>query len=146
MNRNIIIGIIVAAVLAVGAAMLLRTAPSQQNTQATPTPTQVMESTPEVTGEESGEVKEITITGSAFKFDPSTITVNKGDKVKITFKNAGGTHDFVIDEFNVKTPVIQGGVESVVEFTADQAGSFEYYCSVGNHREMGMEGTLVVEE
>jgi plastocyanin len=132
--------------LAVGAAMLLRTSPSQQNIQATPTPTQVVEATPEVTGEESGQVKEITVTGSAFKFDPSTITVKKGDKVKITFKNSGGTHDFVIDELNVKTPIIQGGAEAVVEFTADQEGSFEYYCSVGNHRAMGMKGTLVVEE
>src|SRR5215213_2105339 len=50
----------------------------------------------------SGTVKQFTVMGSAFKFEPTTLTVNKGDKVKITFKNTGGTHDFVIDEFNVQ--------------------------------------------
>ena len=33
-----------------------------------------------------------------------------------------------------------------VTFIADQEGSFEYYCSVGNHREEGMVGTLIVED
>ena len=32
-----------------------------------------------------------------------------------------------------------------VEFVVDKAGTFEYYCSVGNHRQMGMVGKLIVE-
>src|SRR3989344_1759490 len=39
-------------------------------------------------------VKEFTITGDNFSFTPSTITVKKGDRVKITFKNNKGYHDF----------------------------------------------------
>jgi len=97
-------------------------------------------------GTPSATVKEFTVTGSNFSFDPKTITVKKGDTVKVTFKNQDGFHDFVIDEFNVATKQIQGGQEEVVEFVADQAGSFEYYCSVGQHRANGMFGTLVVEE
>ena len=89
---------------------------------------------------EVGAVKEFTVTGSAFKFAPATLTVNKGDTVRITFK-----HDFVIDELGVKTQVINTGQEEVVEFVADTAGTFEYYCSVGNHRQMGMVGTLTVK-
>jgi plastocyanin len=50
----------------------------------------------------------------------------------------------VIDEFNVKPKQIGANAEDSVEFTADKTGSFEFYCSVGNHREMGMKGTLVV--
>lgn len=94
----------------------------------------------------SEAVKEFTVTGSNFSFDPKTITVKKGDRVKVTFKNKDGFHDFVIDEFNVATKQIQGGQQEVVEFVADQAGSFEYYCSVGQHRANGMFGSLVVEE
>lgn len=90
-------------------------------------------------------VKEFTITAKNFSFTPNAITVNKGDKVKITFKNSNGFHDLKIDEYNVATKQIQGGSQDVVEFTADKAGTFEYYCSVGTHRAMGMVGTLKVQ-
>src|SRR5438045_184326 len=51
----------------------------------------------------AGQVREVTVEGSSFKFAPNQITVNKGDKVKVTFKNVGGVHDFVLPDFNVKT-------------------------------------------
>jgi len=51
----------------------------------------------------------------------------------------------VIDEFGVATKQAQSPDTEVLEFTADKAGSFEYYCSVGTHRAMGMKGTLKVE-
>lgn len=89
-------------------------------------------------------VKEFTITGSSYAFDPATITVNKGDHVKIIFKNSGGFHDWKIDELGVATKRIKEGEQDVVEFIADKAGTFEYYCSVGKHRAMGMRGTLIV--
>lgn len=54
-------------------------------------------------------------------------------------------HDFVIDELNIRTKRIAGGESDSVTFTADKTGAFEYYCSVGNHREMGMKGRLIVE-
>jgi plastocyanin len=93
----------------------------------------------------SGEVKEFTVEGSNFVFMPASITVNKGDKVKITFKNTQGFHDFVIDEFGAATKQGQAPFDEVIEFTADKTGSFEYYCSVGSHRAMGMKGTLIVK-
>ncbi|MGH7203402.1 MAG: cupredoxin domain-containing protein [Candidatus Levyibacteriota bacterium] len=90
-------------------------------------------------------VKQFTVEGKNFSMTPNTLSVNKGDKVEITFKNTGGMHDFVLDEFNAKTKVLQDGQEATVSFTADKAGSFQYYCSVGNHRAMGMFGTLTVK-
>lgn len=96
--------------------------------------------------EKTGTVKEFTVDGSNFKFEPSTMTVNKGDTVKIVFKNTGGFHDFVIDEFaGAKTKQIGANASETIEFVVDKAGSFEYYCSVGNHRGMGMKGTLTVK-
>ncbi len=89
--------------------------------------------------------KEITIEGSPFKFVPAEIKIKKGDKVKVIFKNTAGTHDFVLSDFNVKTKVLSAGGSETVEFSADKAGTFEYYCSVGNHRAMGMKGNLIVE-
>lgn len=90
-------------------------------------------------------VKEFTVSGQNFSFIPNSITVKKGDKVKITFKNIEGFHNLAIDEFNVVTKTIKNGEEESVEFIADKVGSFEYYCSVGTHRAMGMWGTLKVE-
>ena len=89
-------------------------------------------------------VKEFTVEGLKFSFTPDLVTVKKGDTVRITFKNLDGFHDLVIDEFNVRTKQIPIG-EETIEFVADKAGSFEFYCSVGNHRAMGMKGTLVVQ-
>jgi len=89
--------------------------------------------------------KEFTVTGTNYKFEPSMMSVNVGDTVKITFKDINGFHDFVIDEFNVATKKLNTGNEQTVTFTADKAGSFQYYCSVGSHRSMGMQGVLVVK-
>lgn len=90
-------------------------------------------------------VKEFTVTGSNFSFVPNMISVKKGDVVKINFKNAQGFHDLRIDEFKASTKQIKTGEEETISFIADKTGSFEYYCSVGSHRAMGMKGTLKVE-
>jgi cytochrome c oxidase subunit 2 len=73
------------------------------------------------------------------------IKVKKGDKVKITFQNSEGFHDWVVSEFGAATKQTKAPTTEVIEFVADKTGNFEYYCSVGKHREMGMKGTLVVE-
>ncbi|PJE50737.1 MAG: hypothetical protein COV29_03315 [Candidatus Yanofskybacteria bacterium CG10_big_fil_rev_8_21_14_0_10_36_16] len=92
-----------------------------------------------------GEVKVFEISGENFKFSLGEIKVKEGDRVKIVFTNTGGFHDWVIDEFDVSTPQIETGETVEVEFVADKKGTFEYYCSVGSHRQLGMRGNLVVE-
>ncbi|MDB5266593.1 MAG: Blue (Type 1) copper protein [Parcubacteria group bacterium] len=108
-------------------------APVSTSTSATPAPVSAPTS------------KTFTVTGSNFAFAPSALSVNKGDKVTIIFKNSGGLHDFKIDEFAAATKRINGGESDTVTFTADRSGSFEFYCSVGTHRQMGMKGTLTVK-
>lgn len=78
------------------------------------------------------------------QFSPKEISVNKGDLVRIKITNTKGTHDFKIDEFGVytETPLNQ---EKIVEFVADKAGSFEYYCTKQGHRQLGHWGTLNVK-
>lgn len=92
----------------------------------------------------SGTVKEFTVDGSNFEFDPATITVSKGDTVKITFKDSDGTHNLVIGGYDVSTKTVGPGKEDSVTFVADKTGTFEYYCSVANHKDLGMTGKLVV--
>ncbi|PLX25232.1 hypothetical protein C0580_03015 [Candidatus Parcubacteria bacterium] len=93
----------------------------------------------------ASEVQEFRVVGTNFDFSEKEIRVKKGDTVRIVFVNEEGFHDWVVDEFDAATKQIQEGNQETIEFVADQAGEFEYYCSVGQHREMGMVGTLIVE-
>lgn len=97
-------------------------------------------------GDAESEVKEFVVTGEDYSFSETNLTVSEGDVVRITFVNGGEMpHDWVLDEFGAATEILQAGEEEVIEFTAGDPGTYEYYCSVGNHRELGMVGTLTVE-
>jgi plastocyanin len=73
------------------------------------------------------------------------LKVKLGDTVRVELSVVSGFHDFVIDEFNASTARVNEGESVFVEFIADKAGTFEYYCSVGEHRAAGMFGKLIVE-
>jgi len=93
-----------------------------------------------------GEVSQnFRVEGGMYYFDPNEIRVKAGETVTITFVNVEGVHDFIIDEMNVRTRQISAGETDSVEFTPENTGTYEFYCSVGNHRAMGMRGTLIVE-
>ncbi len=87
----------------------------------------------------------IDIGGHNFEFDKTEIRVKEGDTVVINFTSTDGFHDWVVDEFNAKTARVSTGNTASVAFVADKAGTYEYYCSVGTHRQQGMVGTLIVE-
>lgn len=90
-------------------------------------------------------VKRFEVEGKPFSFSLKEIRVAKGDTVEIVYTNKDGFHDWVIDEFKAKTKQIKTGESETIRFVADEVGSFEYYCSVGTHRQQGMVGTLIVE-
>jgi plastocyanin len=92
-----------------------------------------------------GIAKAVALSAENFAFSQTEIRVKKGETVRVTLTNNEGMHDFVIDEFDTRTKVLQAGQSETVEFVADQVGTFEYYCSVGQHRQMGMKGSLIVE-
>ena len=60
-------------------------------------------------------------------------------------KAADQMHNFNIDELGVKLPIVKSGNTGTVEFTADKLGTFEYYCSVVQHRANGQVGKLIVQ-
>ncbi|MSR71723.1 MAG: hypothetical protein EXS50_03665 [Candidatus Taylorbacteria bacterium] len=106
--------------------------------------TSEVKNTPTSTATPASE-KSFEITATDYAFSPKTITVKKGDTVKITLKNTAGFHDFKIDEFNASTSRVNEGKNATVQFVADKAGTFQYYCSVGKHRSMGMWGIIIVQ-
>ena len=93
-----------------------------------------------------GVVKEFSVSSSNFKFSVSEIKVNKGDTVRIALVNTAGTHDLKVDGYNIGTKTLsKAGETDTIEFVADKAGTFEYFCTIGTHRQMGMVGKLIVE-
>ena len=120
-----------------------------QETLIIPDTTETAETAPAepVSAPAIGQVKELTVTGSNFKWELTGPSVKKGDTVKLTIKVAEGGHGFSLPAFNVRSQELREGKEQVVEFVADKSGSFEYFCNVpcgSGHRQM--RGTLVVEE
>ena len=79
------------------------------------------------------------------QYSLNAISVKKGDTVRIKITNTKGMHDFVIDEYVINTdlPLNQ---EMTIEFIADKAGTFTYYCSKPGHRAASQFGTLTVTE
>jgi len=133
--------IIIALILVIGGYWLFTNKKVQPTNVVTQETQQVMETpTTDVTN-----VKSFVVEGGNFTFTPTMISVTKGDTVQITFKNMEGFHDLIIDEFNAKTKQLSAGQEETIQFVADKIGTFEYYCSVGSHRAMGMVGTLEVK-
>ncbi len=94
---------------------------------------------------EARPFKEFDVSAKNFQFSVKEIRVNKGDFVRINFKSESGFHDWTVDEFNAKTKQLNAGQGDSVDFTVDKTGTFEFYCSVGTHRQMGMVGKLIIE-
>lgn len=96
------------------------------------------------------EKKVFNISGKNFAFmmdgkENPDIRVKRGDIVRVEFMSDSGFHDWVVDEFGAATTKVQAGGTTFVEFVASEKGTFEYYCSVGQHRANGMKGNLIVE-
>jgi len=88
----------------------------------------------------------VEIKASEFAYDPSMMTVNKGESVTVKLSNIGSVaHDFVIDELNVNISQVPVSSTESATFTASSAGTFTYYCSVPGHLEAGMKGTITVQ-
>lgn len=129
------------------AALMLGACKKVETASTSSTPTPVASATPAASAipNDQQAVKQVVIEGNNFSYNLKEIKVKKGETVKLTFKNVEGFHDWRVDELNVATQLIGAGKEDVVTFVADKQGTFEYYCSVGQHRAMGMVGKLIVE-
>lgn len=88
----------------------------------------------------------ITLTTTEFKFNPDSVRVRVGDHVQVTLDNSKGTlkHDLRQADLNIAAEV-EPGQKTTFEFTATQAGTFEFACDVPGHKEAGMVGRLVVQ-
>ena len=79
-------------------------------------------------------------------YQQDSLTVPAGS-VTFEFMNAASVpHDFNIEQDGEDVAGTEVITSDETELTADlEPGTYTFYCSVGNHREEGMEGELTVE-
>lgn len=85
------------------------------------------------------------MTASRFKFEPATLQVTEGDRVRLTLRSVDTEHGFEIKKHDVKVAVPKTGEPVTVDFVAGKAGTYDFkcseYCGSGHGR---MKGKLVV--
>lgn len=94
---------------------------------------------------QSGQVKEFKIEAKQFAFEPPTIEVNKGDKVRLIVTSTDVPHGIAIREYGINQR-LEVGKPAIIEFTADKEGTFTAFCSVfygSGHS--AMKGKLIVK-
>lgn len=89
-------------------------------------------------------VRRVIVKGGSFYFEPSLIEVEVGETLEIVFENDGGVHDLVIPSLDIGTSIINTGESESFTYTFDEAGSFDFECSVGSHAANGMVGKIIV--
>src|SRR5579863_5045644 len=93
-------------------------------------------------GSESGGIK---MTAKKYDFNPSTIRVKKGERVRLLITALDRAHGLKIEAFKVDQKLPKGE-EVTIEFTADQSGTFPFQCSevcgLGHKK---MKGELIVD-
>ena len=96
--------------------------------------------------EEEASGQRVDVSATEFAFNPSDIQLDAAGTYTFHMTNAGEfEHALEIEGQGIEeaTDTVGGGESA--DATVDLAeGEYEIYCPVGNHREMGMEGTLVV--
>ncbi len=103
------------------------------------------EASPEATPAGTPSAETVTIEAFDFGFDPSQVTVAIGDTIEL-FSSGQAPHNFVI-EGHEDEAVDFPEDGSTVEWTVPDsipAGTYTFYCGIGNHRAEGMEGEIEV--
>ena len=86
--------------------------------------------------------REFSITARDYRFTPDRLEVTQDDLVKLTVESADVAYSFTIDEPYRVSRRIPAGATTVIEFRADQAGTFDFYSNMTGHEKM--RGQLVV--
>jgi cytochrome c oxidase subunit 2 len=88
--------------------------------------------------------RDVTLVARHHQFTPDRIEVTQDDLVRITFTSEGRPTSFAVDAYRILKRA--GADQTIVfEFRADQAGTFEFYCSLTSDPKCAdMKGALVV--
>ncbi len=83
-----------------------------------------------VAAQDQGQVRTFNVTGDHYAFTPSTLEVNQGDVVKVTFTATDIAHSFTIDGPYRISKRAGAGQSVTFEFRADAVGNHPIYCNL----------------
>lgn len=86
----------------------------------------------------------VKITAEKYKFTPTDLTFKAGVPITVVLSSIAGDHSFAVDALNLKSREAEKGKPVVFEFTVAEAGTYEFYCAHGSHKEKGMTGSLTI--
>jgi plastocyanin len=88
----------------------------------------------------------VDVVATEFAFDPADISVDEAGETTFTVSNEGEfPHALEIEGNGIEEETEELGPGESGSVTVDlEPGEYELYCPVGDHREQGMVGTLVV--
>jgi heme/copper-type cytochrome/quinol oxidase subunit 2 len=79
-------------------------------------------------------------------FEPSRITLRRGETARLVLSSADGEHCFAIDAFRIEKRVVPGR-PTRLDLTPDRAGVFPFYCCLESGGAAEVErGQLTVAE
>ena len=94
----------------------------------------------------AGESQQITATEADFSISLDSTDLTAGDYEIDVVNDGGATHDLVVERDGqdvAKSDTIAPGATGSVTVSLEP-GEYVFYCSIGNHRAMGMEVTVTV--
>ena len=79
-------------------------------------------------------------------FEPSTVTVRRGEPVRFVLSSADGEHCFAVDELRIEKRIVAGR-ETHFDLTPERAGVFAFHCCLETgEAARGERGQLTVSE
>jgi cytochrome c oxidase subunit 2 len=139
-KATMIVALVVAAIVVVAVLVYAAVRFGGSHRAADPVKTQDLEPS----GKLVDGVRVINITARRFEFEPSTVVVREGERVRLLATSADVTHGLAIADYGVNA-TLEPEKTQTIEFTADKPGKHDFQCSVycgsGHGR---MRGELVV--
>jgi uncharacterized cupredoxin-like copper-binding protein len=108
-------------------------------------------------GASGGVIKTVLIKETEFKHSPSSVTLSKPGTYTFKAENEGSTpHSLEIEGKGLKSEgseegeakleqVLDPGQSGMLTVTFQKSGTYEMYCPVDGHEDMGMKGEVVVK-
>ncbi|HEU4920105.1 MAG TPA: heavy metal translocating P-type ATPase [Candidatus Limnocylindrales bacterium] len=93
-----------------------------------------------------GSAQHVEVIGRNVAFQPTEIRIRAGQWTVVEFTNLDPIfHDWEVEGLANVDAGARPGQSARLRFVIDQPGTYEYLCTVPNHAEAGMVGTLIVE-
>lgn len=89
--------------------------------------------------------KSVKVVATEFEFSPANPRIAKAGTVTFNVANEGqAPHALEVEGpgGEAKTGTIEPGKAEDLEVDLGKAGTYEWYCPIGNHRDQGMEGEI----